>query len=132
MSSRTSSRGISGRNLGRLGGDMGAPVFVLGATVDGASTNVLVDYATFPFRVMDCWVIMAAAGTASDTVKLTDGTSDITDAADLSGAGDTDRVRVGELDDANYSISKGGALKIVTAGGPATDHMHVYVLCART
>lgn len=66
-------------------------------------------------RILDAWGIMTGAGAALDTVKLTDGTNDISDTVDLSSAGDTDRFTVGELDDAYTDISEGGSLKVVTA-----------------
>ena len=123
-------RGISGKACGRLGNEKGAPVFVVssGATSSAASSYDLIAKADFKFRVIDSWLVMTGAGASSDTVKLTDGTNDITDAVDLSSAGDTDRLAVGEIDDAYYTIDAGGTLKAVTASAATCI---IYALCVR-
>lgn len=65
-------------------------------------------------RIVDAWGVMTGAGAALDTVKITDGTNDISDTVDLSGLGDTDRFAIGELDDAYVDIAEGGSLRVVT------------------
>ena len=80
-------------------------------------------------EVVDAYVVMNGAGAASDAVKITDGTSDITDDLDVSAAGDTDRVAFGEIDDANATIAKGGQLYVVSTSGALCD---VHILARAT
>ncbi len=119
--------GINGRQLGPLGTELGAPSFVLStATVAGTAAYTLVASAPYAFRVVDAWVVMTGAGASSDTFTVQKGSDDITDAVDVSSAGDTDVVRFGEIDDAYHELQKGDALKVATASGAVGI---VYVLC---
>lgn len=92
------------------------PVILSVNCVSGTDTYALFSSnAPNGFRVIDCWGIMTGAGAGADTFKLDDGTNDISDTVDLSSAGDTDRVAVGEIDDAYYEVEKNGSLRVVTA-----------------
>ena len=66
-------------------------------------------------RILDVWGIMTGAGAALDTIKVTDGTSDITNTVDLSAQSDTARFGVGTVDDGYADIAEGGSLQVVTA-----------------
>jgi hypothetical protein len=129
------SSGIPARALGKTensrdagsDGSLGVPFLVTATTVAATAAYTLIESAPKKFRVVDWWVVMTGAGAASDTVKLTDGTNDITDAVDLSSAGDTDRVAGGEIDDAYHELDKGDSLKVATASGATCI---VYALCA--
>src|SRR3990167_10051962 len=94
------------------------------ATTD-SSISVFSANAPFKFRVIDMWAVNHAAGGAADTVKLTDGTNDITDALDCN---KSDKVvtRVGTLDDAYWEVAYNGTLTIVTASAAPVD---VYIRC---
>jgi hypothetical protein len=124
------SRGIKGRSLAADGTELGAPVFLLPIKSFGASDSSLnlVQDAAFKFKIITAWVVMNGAGDSFDTVKLTDGTDDITDTLDVSSAGDTDLVSFGELDDAYATIEKGGDVVAETASGALVD---VYALCVK-
>lgn len=75
--------------------------------------------------MLDVTVLNKGAGTASDTITITDGTTAITDAIDISGA-DKTVARAATIDDAVYAIAASGTLRVTeTDGGgsdsPATD-----------
>lgn len=78
------------------------------------------------FRVIDVWAYSALAG-AADTVKVTDGTTDITDALDMSG--DKDVKRATTIDDSVNEIAFDGTLEVVTASGAVC---RVFILCVNT
>jgi len=128
-------RGISGRALGRLGNSLGAPPFILSynsSVATGTSTTeVIIADAQYAFRVINAWFVSTEAAGADDTAKLTDGTSDITDAPNFSGNGDTDITNWGEIDDDYHEISKGGTIKLVKTETTAVSMIQVYILCVR-
>lgn len=97
--------------------------FVLKST--GTASETIFDAASPAMEIIDCWGVMTGAGGASDTFKLTDGTNDITDAVDLSSAGDTDRLSVGEIDDAYSTLAEGDTLTVARASSAPVD---VYIL----
>lgn len=79
--------------------------------------------APFKLQVVDFHIICTDAN--AGTVKLTDGTSDITDAL-THGTTDKAIVRVGTIDDAKYELAKNGSLNIVTAtGGKSVALIHL-------
>jgi len=118
-------RGIAARTLGPLLEDRGCttsakmavPWVVEVTCVAATSAYTLVESLPYDCRIIRAWGIMTGAGAASDTVKVTDGTNDISDTVDLSSAGDTDLFDVGELDDAYTDIAKGGKIAVTTASG---------------
>jgi len=81
------------------------------------------------FRVLDMFGYMTGAGATSDTVKLTDGSSDIVTAVDVSAYSDKDIIRAAAIDDAKNEIAAGGSLHVVTASGALCK---VFVLCEWT
>ena len=119
-------RGISGKALARLDNTLGVPTFILNKDISGAATTVVVSDAPFSFRIIDAWSI----GTSADggTWKVTDGTSDIISAV-TQGAADKEIDRAADVDDAKYTVLKGGDVKIVSTG--ASFSGTVYILCAR-
>ena len=127
-------RGISGKAQGRLGHPQGACPFVFSvAMTSNTSTTMGPEQAEFPFRVIQAWGIMTAAGTSSDTVvlqKVSGGsTTSITNTADLSAFSDTDQFDLSQIDNANYRVGKGDKLQVTAAGGAQCE---VYALCVRT
>jgi len=122
------------RNAGRHtpGGDAGStgnggvPFVVHVKMESGDTTNKIYD-AELPgkHRVLDAWYVMHGAGAASDTVKITDGTNDITDDVDVSAKSDKDRANFGQIDDARYEIADAGTLAVTTASGALVE---VYIL----
>lgn len=129
--------GLQPRNLSKLFAEFGSgadgtlciPFLVRCVTVAGTSTYTLVASAPRSFKVINAWGIMTGAGDTSDTVKLTDGSSDITETGDVSGLSDKDLFDFTSVDDSKYEIAKGGSLKVVTASGATAE---VWVLCAWT
>ena len=119
-------RGISGKALARLDNTLGVPTFILNKDISGAGTTSVVSDVPFSFRIIDAWSI----GTSADggTWKVTDGSSDVVSAV-TQDANDNDVDRAADIDDANYTISKGEDVKIVSTG--ASLSCTVYILCAR-
>ena len=131
------SSGIKPRNLSpavneRIGGtlstvNIGIP-FVIEVPCVAATDTYKVYDADCPdkLRVIDAWGVMTGAGAGGDTVKITDGTNDITDTVDLSAVGDTDRFAIGEIDDAYHDILPGGSMSVVTASAATVT---LYIMC---
>jgi len=107
-----------GDNIGMI------PVmFQLSMPAGGADVTLTMERK---FCIADAWVVMAGAGTGSDTIQLKNGSDAITDLLDVSGKGDKDIARFGEIDDAYMEVAAGGTLVGDASGaGPA---MLVYVL----
>lgn len=110
-------------------GNIGQPVVVNYTTTATASSFTLFN-KNFPFkgRLVYACGAMAAAGAASDTIKIQKGDgaasetfADITDAVDVSAKGDTDFFNFGEIDDANYTIPVNGSIKIVSVSAPQVE-----------
>lgn len=93
----------------------------------GTTANHTLFNAESPhMKVICAWGIMSGAGAGSDTVKIDDGTNDLTDTVDVSAKGDTDLFLVGEIDDAYQVLAKGSSLIVTRASAAAVD---VYILC---
>jgi len=100
--------------------------FAFAQTVSGTTTYAPMS-DTFNIRIIDAHVVMRVAGASSDTVKLTDSSSDITDTLDLSAESDTDIVRFTQIDDAYHTLAA-NSLRVVTASDALCD---VYITFAR-
>lgn len=98
------------------------------ASASATPTYIFNANCPFPVLVTLAWHVMTAAGAASDTVKITDGTNDITNTADVSAASDKALTFFTSIDDAYHAINTGGTLRVVTASDAAVD---VYVLLVR-
>jgi hypothetical protein len=66
-------------------------------------------------RVIPVGCMMIGAGAAGDTVKMTDGTNDISDTVDVSAKSDKAVFDFGTWDDAHYVLNAGESLTMVTA-----------------
>ena len=96
-------------------------------TVAGTSEYKVYDSnAPAKFRVIDVQTISALTG-SGDTGKVTDGTSDITDAISVDTDNETERAAT--IDDAKNEISAGGSLYVVTASGAVA---RVLIYCVFT
>ncbi len=97
----------------------GIPVIQMVNTAGGATadTDVVLTYKT---RVLYVLVINRAAGTASDTITVKNGSSAITNAISISG-GDKTVALVGTIDDAQWDIAASGTLKITETDGGGSD-----------
>jgi hypothetical protein len=78
-------------------------------------------------RVLDVWCVATAAGGASDTIIVKNGTTAITDAMDLN-VSDKVIVRALTIDDAQHEIAAAGTLKV---SGASAATCEVYVLAIR-
>ena len=94
-----------------------------------ANTDVTVDDKIL---IMDVWVQNNGAGTASDTITVTDATTAITDAIDISGADKTIK-RAGTIDNAVATLAAGGTLRVTETDGGSNDSpaVTVFVLCLK-
>jgi len=83
-------------------------------------------------RVIDAHIVMSGAGTGGSTITIKSTADAISDAVDLSAAGDKDILRIAEIDNAFHEIPAAGVLRVTkaSAGGdfPGAD---VYVTVLR-
>jgi hypothetical protein len=91
---------------------------VYDVTTGAAEVKVFDSDAPFKFRVVDVVVEPRGAST-NGTMKITNGTNDITNA--MVCAVDKTMVRAGTVDNAYSTIAKGGSLSIVCAGDTVAD-----------
>ncbi len=100
-------------------------IFIIMADTGGANITVMDGDVPMALEVIDFWAIGEGSG-ASDTVKLTDGTNDITDALDVS----TDKgvVRASTIDDAYSAIAAGGTLALVVASAAPAK---CFIMCMK-
>lgn len=90
-------------------------------TVTGGSTadyDIEVDDA---FTITDAWFRLEAAGTASDTLQVKNGSTAVSDAVDISSGGDHDIIRIGEIDNAQIAFAAGDTLRIAQVDGGSSD-----------
>tara|TARA_R100001594_G_scaffold124645_1_gene161511 strand:- start:10 stop:444 length:435 start_codon:yes stop_codon:yes gene_type:complete len=109
------------------GGLTGGIPFVLYSTVgtgDSSPVTVTSD-SPLKFRIIDWHVVKTSAASGGQTAKLTDGSSDITNAADLNVAANN-IVDGGQIITAEHEIAKGGTLSITLVNSPGCI---VYVSC---
>jgi hypothetical protein len=126
--------GIAARSLGTASskrgagpnGTLGVPFVAFCQTVTGTTAYTLISAAEKKFRVINAWLIMTAAGGASDTVVLSNGSTAITDTADVSLLADKDLMDFTSFNDASYAVAAGGSLKVTTASDALCQ---VYALC---
>jgi len=91
--------------------DCGIPL-VIRVTITGPAVTL-----SIPFRcqVLDSWVILSAAGGASDTITLTNGSDDIAE-INCNGS-DKDIKAADSIDDDFNTIAKDGSLVVTPASG---------------
>lgn len=82
-----------------------------------ANTDVIV---THKIRVIDAWVVNRGNGTAADTITVSNGALQITDAMDIS---DLDKTveRQTAIFHANHEIAASGTLRIIETDGGGSD-----------
>lgn len=108
-------------DLNRINLEAGARWVKKVVTATG-TTYIFNANAPTAFNVIDMFII--CTDNVAGTVKLTDGTNDITNAI-THGTTDKAVVRVSTIDDAYYAIAAGGTLAVVSATG---GNSIVYVL----
>lgn len=97
-------------------------------TADGTGGLDIFDVAGAPFALEVINVIAQARATSgSGTVKLTDGTNDISDAIAM--ATDKTSIKAGTIDDVYSTLAKGDSLQVVSNG--ANDRGLVTVVAVR-
>lgn len=120
-----SSSDLTVQNI-QLGG-----IFVVKASCTAAADTKIYDAnAPFKFKVLYAWAI-ATANETTNTWKLTDGTTDITDGMAVGGADKTVDT-VATIDDAKYEISEGGSLVAADVSSSTNATAEVFALCQRT
>ena len=91
---------------------------VYDVTTGSASIKIFDANAPFKFEIVD--VVIQSRGTdGTGTLKITNGTNDITDA--MTCAVDTTMARAATIDDAYSEIDEGETLEIVCAGGTVAN-----------
>jgi hypothetical protein len=105
---------IDTTKLGTIEDSAGSLIVIKKIITTGSASELIYDSnAPFKFRVVD--VIVEPRGTsANGTMKLTDGTNDITNV--MTCAVDKTIARAGTIDDAYSTIAAGGSLEVVCAG----------------
>jgi len=101
-------------------------MFLFHGAVNASVTDLVLGTVLQDCRVVAVWGVMTGAGAASDTVKVTDGTNDITTAQDVSAKGDKALFMFADIDDARRDITAGISLHAINASSALVD---VYVLC---
>lgn len=112
---------------GNTAGGLLVVFHVLADQAGGADKDVVLDSKV---RVLDVIVVNKAAGGASDTITVKNGTNAITNAIDTNKA-DTTITRAGTIDDAQHEIAAGGTLRVTKANGTNDPNCDVYVLAMR-
>lgn len=92
------------------------------------ATTVIFNAESPALRVLDAWCVQRAAGEASDTLSIDDGTTAITDLMVVDNTkADKIITRALSIDDATNVLAKGGTLRAVwNVGNSDAD---VFVLC---
>lgn len=113
----------------------GVPVIIKRAfTGTTLTTAVFALNAPFKFQILDYHVRIDTAGSSATTLKLTNGTDDITDAADIynsGGVGANDLVRGAEIDATYATIASGGTLNIVLSDATDSPAGEVIILACK-
>lgn len=98
------------------------------------STAIFATDAPFKFQILDYHVRIDTAGTSATTLKLTDGTNDITDALDIHNTGSVganDIVRGLQIDATHATIDVGGSLNIVISDATDSPAGEVIILACK-
>lgn len=93
-----------------------------------ADIKIFNNNAPVKFEIVDV-VIQARGASTNGTMKLTDGSNDITDA--IVCAADNTIGRAGTIDDAYSTIEKGGTLQIVCAGDTVANTKGLVIIKVR-
>ncbi len=105
------------------------PVVISYDVTTGSSEEKVFD-ATVPFKIQILEVIVEPRGASTNgTMKITDGTNDITDAMVV--AVDKTMVRAATVDNAYSTIAAGGSLSIVCAGDAVASTIGLVTIIAQ-
>jgi hypothetical protein len=105
---------LESRMVGKLNAYKAVPIALVYEVTEGAAEIKVFDSnAPYKFEVIDV-VVQPRGASANGTMKLTNGTSDITDT--IACATDKTLDRAATIDNAYSTISQGGSLSIVCAG----------------
>ena len=109
----------------------GAPLMLFRIVTTGAAGGETINVTmTHAVRVLDFWVVNAAAGGAADTIQLLNSANAITDALDTNKADET-ITRATTIDETYHEIAAAGTLRITEANGAQNQIVDCYVLAAR-
>lgn len=114
--------------LATIEDSVGVPVVIKKVITTGSADEAIFDEdAPFKFRIID--VIVEPRGNSTNgTMKITDGTNDITDA--MTCAVDTTIARASTIDDAYSTIAAGGSLSVVCAGDAVASTIGMVTILA--
>lgn len=110
------------------GVDISTPIYITYAVTADATGGLSIFTANCPYPlIIDDVIVQCTTANAAGTLKLTDGTNDITDA--MICAVDKVVVRAGTIDDAYSTLALNGTIKVVSNG--AADRGKVTIVCRR-
>lgn len=105
------------------------PVVIRYAVTADASSGLAIFDAACPFKLRICDVtVECTTAETNGTLKLTDGTNDITDA--IACAADTAVDRAATIDDSKAELAAGATLKVVAAGDTAANTRGIVTILA--
>ena len=93
-------------------------VLAFNLTTGASSIKIFNQNAPYKFQIVDV-IIQPRGDSTNGTMKITDGTNDITDAMVV--AADKTMVRAASIDDLYSTIEKGQTLEVVCAGDTAAN-----------
>ena len=100
-------------------------MFLFHGAVNASVVDLVLGTVLQDCRIIDIWGVMTGAGASGDTVKVTNGTNDITTAQDVSAKGDKALFKFIDIDDAYRDLTANTLIHAVNASGALCD---VYVL----
>lgn len=125
---------VESKHLGLAAEDgaAGGPLMVFHLSTAGSGTSNTSLTMAEKVRVIDAFCYLRAAGAASDTLQVFNGSDAISDAIDVSGGANT-RAAAGEMDDTKVEIAAGGTLKVTHTDAASSDApvIDVYVLAVK-
>jgi len=120
---------IDAPKIEQIGNGAGVPVIITYKVTTGAASILVFDAnAPFKFEVIDV-IVQPQGASANGTVKITNGTNDISDA--ITAAVDKTIGRASTIDDAYSTIAAAGSLEIVCAGDAVANTIGLVTVIAR-
>ena len=118
------------RMVGVVNGNLAIPITIdIPVTTGSSSVSVFNANAPYTFEIIDV-IIQPRGASSNGTMKLNNGSNDITNAIACAVA--TDVARVGTINSSYSTIAKGGSLVIVCAGDtPANTIGLVTIVCIK-
>lgn len=120
---------ITPSKIGMVSSNVATPIVITKAITTGAaSVKIFNANAPFKFEILDV-IVQPRGASTNGTMKVTDGTSDITNA--MTCAVDKTIARAGTIDDAKSTIAAGGTLEVVCAGDTVANTIGLVTIIAQ-